>query len=115
MGIYYTGMKILSNIEQSQVKSILETEYPRLVEIMPKKQDLKVMIKSYDNEGKRKKYSIHLRLGGTFQAVSTEAADWDLRRTTHKAVKNLEKEMEHKFRRFKNPLHCAARQLLGLH
>lgn len=115
MAIYYTGMKILSGVEQSQVKNILETEYPRLVQIMPKKQDLKVMIKSYDNAGTRKKYSMHLRLGGSFQAVATEAADWDLKRTTHKAVKNLEKEMDHRFRRFRNPLHCAARQLLGLH
>lgn len=115
MGIYYTGMKILSGTEQSQVKNILEAEYPRLVEIMPKKQDLKVLIKSYNNAGTRVKYSMHLRLGGSFKAVATEAADWDLKRTTHKAVKNLEKEMEHTFRRFKSPLHCAARQLLGLH
>jgi len=57
-----------------------------------------VDIKTYNRDGKRKKFSIHARIEEPI--VSASAADWDLPRTLHKVFKNIENEIQHKFKTF---------------
>lgn len=113
MAIYYTGLKQLSILNQSRVKSIIEKEHTKFSHKI--KGNLKVQIKEYTKGGKKKKYSIHIRAEGPGKLTGTEASDWDLRRATHKAVKNIQKTIEHKYKLESHPLHCAAKQVLGLH
>ena len=115
MTIYYTGLKNLSQLKQTRIKTILEKEYPKLKILLKQKAHLKVNIKSYDNTGKRKKFSIHLKIDGAFKPIATKAYDWDLRRATHKAIRNLHKASEHRYKIETNPLHCVTRQILGIH
>lgn len=57
-----------------------------------------INLKDYSKEGKRNKYSIHLRIissaGKTFEASAT---DWDFKRTLHKTFTKMENELEKEF------------------
>ncbi len=113
IAIYYTGLKKLSKLSQARVKEIIEREHTKFS--YKAKGNLRVNIKEYTKGGKRKKYSVHIKAEGPFKITGTEASDWDLRRATHKAVRNIQRAIEHKYRYHTNPLHCATKQILGLH
>ena len=56
-----------------------------------------IHVKEYKKLGARKKFSIHIRAVAPTRIFEGEAWDWDFNRTLHKAFKNIEQEIEHKF------------------
>jgi len=58
--------------------------------------NITLQIKTYDKEGKRKKYSINLRLNApTKEFASNRADDWELTRAIHKSFKDILTQIKH--------------------
>lgn len=94
--IQFVGVKKLPAEDQARVHA-LSTEYHFTIQRQLKNlTSLIIHVKEYKKEGKRHKYSIHVRAVAPTQIFeSTKAADWDLSRTLHKAFKDLEREIQH--------------------
>jgi hypothetical protein len=95
--VQFIGLNELTPEEQEIVRT-LSTEYQdKIQKEMETPTSLIVDIRAHEEEGHRKKYSVHIR---TMAAASTmhieKASDWDLERTLHKAFKNMERLILHK-------------------
>ncbi|MBT4376876.1 hypothetical protein HOD29_05885 [archaeon] len=56
-----------------------------------------VCLKGYKMEGKKKKFSVQVRVADSYNVFEANASDWDFRRTLHKVFNKLETEVEHRF------------------
>lgn len=96
MPIQFIGLNSLEKKESDVVRGLAVEYYDRILRDLP--QALLVLnTKIYDQEGK-KKFSLHARINAPGIVLVTEAADWDLRRTVHKVMKKMERELQHKFK-----------------
>ncbi len=99
--IQYAGV---DNIDPHQkwILDKLATEYyQKFKRSLQNITSMSVHIKAHENEGTRKKYSIHIKLHAPTKIfASTKGnADWDLARALHKAFKNIEQQIRHRFRK----------------
>jgi len=49
------------------------------------------------------KFSMHAKIESPKMIISSSYADWDLRRTLHKTLEKLQKEVDHKVQRNRKP------------
>ena len=97
--IQFVGVKKLT-IEEQQIVNKLSTQYyPKIKGLVNNLTSLTLMIKTYDNEGARKKYSINLKLTMPSKSlVSDKKAGWDITKALHEAFQALMQEIKSKFR-----------------
>ena len=102
--IRYSGLKGLSEEEQSVMKSIIEKEFPKVKRHINKKIDLMVYVKVMKKES-RKRYNINLRVNAPTKVIISEnnretekGGDWDLVKAARKSMKALENEVKHRFK-----------------
>jgi len=94
--IQFIGVHDLETAEQIEVNKLATEYYEKLKRQIKNILGLKVHIKIYEQEGSRKKYSIHLQTRSpTFTFESTKAADFDLNRALHKAFQDLQHQIQH--------------------
>lgn len=98
--IRYSGTKLLTSIEKAQMETILEKE---LFKAERKTKDIErfsVHISKHNAEGKRAKININIKaeFPGTDSILAAQS-DWDIKTASHKAVDNLKKELEKKFKK----------------
>lgn len=97
--IRFVGVHDLNSISQKSIhKLALEylTKFKRAVNTLV---EVVVHVKLYHQEGKRKKYSIHVKVSSPSHTfTSTKASDWDLSRTMHKACKDCLSQIEHRLK-----------------
>ncbi len=92
------GFDVLSG-EEKNIFDKLTQEYLAKIEMKLKNlSSIKVHLKDYSKEGKRNKYSIHVKFIGPTKIFEASACDWDFARTLHKMFKNIEGEIENRFR-----------------
>ena len=97
MGIIYNRLKELDAVETQEVKKLSEAFFKKLgKEFLSAK--LIVDIHKFVKAGARAKYSVHLRLEHPSTILTAEEADWDLAKALHKTVKNMQQEVQHKFK-----------------
>jgi len=106
--IQFIGVKKLPPEDQALVHALSTEYYPKIKRSLKNLTSLAVHVKEYKKAGRRHKYSIHVRVLAPTQIFeSTKAADWDLRRTLHKAFKDVEREIQHQLhtddQRFRGP------------
>lgn len=95
MEIQYIGLAVLDQEERSLLEESVLRHYQRAVE--KSKMGFRVLIhcKMHHIEGRRKKYSLHLKaLSPTIRFV-TESVSWDLAVATRELFRKLEHEIEH--------------------
>ena len=98
--IKYSGLKNLSDEEQSALKNIIEKEFPKIQRLMKNASDLNVNIKTLKKD-KRKRFIISMKLDApgkifTVKNKDTErGGDWDLIKSTHKELDSLYFEIKH--------------------
>lgn len=56
-------------------------------------------IKEYNTSGKRRKYSVHVKLDYPGKMIASEQADWDLNRTIHKTFTNVLRQIKKIYRK----------------
>jgi len=97
--IEITNIKLLDGKE----KILAEKLFPEYLEKLKRQVNnedaiLKVHIKKYDKEGKRKKYDIAVKLEFAMNVFKAKDFDWDFARTIHKVMNKLKEEIEHKLK-----------------
>jgi len=91
------GIDELDEQEKVIVNKLANEYFQKYVRILNNATNLQIHIKTYDDDGKQRKFSIHAKVvAPTVIFTSTKASDWDLARTLHKAFKDLENQIEHK-------------------
>lgn len=97
--IQFIGLDDLNEEEKTVLKELSEEYYEKIKRSLKNMTSLAVHVKIYKNEGSRKKYSLHVRAIAPTDIIETDKeADWDLARTLHKSFKNIERQIEHKFK-----------------
>ncbi len=91
--IRYQGLKDLGTTEKANVEKICTDYHPKIQRSLGKSATIKVQIKTYDEEGTKKKYSITLNVVAADKIFTSHLADWDLSRVLHKTFKYLNREI----------------------
>ena len=92
--VNYVGLDSLEREEKEALNTIVLNHASKLDRILPNL-NLRFHVKLYDIGGKVK-YSFHARTKIGKETLLAEAADWDMRRTTHMAMEKLLTAVEHK-------------------
>lgn len=96
--IQLVGVNKLPAEEQAVVQEITTSEYEKVKRDMHNLTDLVVHVKTYEKDGGRKKYSLHVRVNApSVMFESSRSDDWDLRRAMHKAFEDVKNQVKHKF------------------
>ncbi|MBL7051567.1 MAG: hypothetical protein ISS01_00595 [Nanoarchaeota archaeon] len=96
--IKYTGLKKLTatDIYEVQKQSLALL---RRVQRKFNNANLNINLKTHDTNGKKRKYTINIKVEKNRKLIArSKHADWDLPRTMHKTIKNLEQEIQHKYK-----------------
>lgn len=82
----FTGLRELEPLEQTIIKGLANEYFPKIQREAKNDIDLLVHVKVYEKEGKRSKYSVHLKcIYATKVLDVNKVADWDLPRGVHEA------------------------------
>ncbi len=96
--IEFVGVSKLDEGEKQTVNKLSTFYYDKYLRVLGKQTAIKVDVKTYDKEGNRKKFAVHLRTMTAKKTFECDAADWDLARTLHKVFKDMERVIEHQFK-----------------
>lgn len=94
--ITLSGINLLTENEKDKVNEILTKFYNKIQIHLKNPIKIECHIKGYNIEGKRKKYSVHVRIHAT-RIFEADYANWDISKTLHKVVNKLSNEVEKKF------------------
>jgi len=108
--IQYVGAHNL-DAEKKKVLDKLSTEYHQKIKRSLKNiTSLIIHVKVYKKEGKSVKFAVHAKaVAPTAIIVSTKASDWDFARTLHKAFKDLENQIEKRYKTYKKGVHSISK------
>ncbi len=97
--IRYVRLEDLDSFEIAEVKRLSEKNYKKIVRHKELKDaELLIDVKTHRTSGKRKKYSVHLKINSPNIILSVSQADWDLPRSLQKAFNNLHNSLVEKFK-----------------
>ena len=95
--IQFVGVSDLSPEEQETVQELTTKAYERIIIMLQNLTDLVVHVKTYENEGEKKKYALHVRCSApTVLFESKKGFDWELPRALHKAFNDIEQQINHR-------------------
>ena len=95
--IQIIGIKDLDEMEVESVNRLANRYFGKIQRQIKKINSLAVHIKSYDKEGRQKKYSVHVKvIAPTKIFVSTKNHDWDLNKALHESFRDVIREMQHR-------------------
>ena len=95
--ITYVGLKSLDSFEISKLQTFVDRYFPKIQRHFSNA-SLIVNIKVADVTGKRKRYTISLRVSAPSVILSAEHMDWELQRAVHRAFDGLSNEAKRKFK-----------------
>ncbi|MEM2916281.1 MAG: hypothetical protein QXT19_02910 [Candidatus Woesearchaeota archaeon] len=97
--IQFVGVNELDAEQQALVSKLSTESFEKFTRLLKNVEQMVVHIKSYEREGKKKKFSLHVRLKAPTTAVieSCKSHDFDLARALHKAFDDIRAQIEHKF------------------
>ncbi|MBN1644892.1 hypothetical protein JW851_02540 [Candidatus Woesearchaeota archaeon] len=95
--LQFVGLKTLEPMEQELVQRISTENFEKIRRMLKNITKVKVQIKTYEKQGKRKKYSIHLQARAPGGPLDVDRAqDFDLARAIHKGFADLKGLIEHR-------------------
>ncbi|MEM4246820.1 MAG: hypothetical protein QXR48_04135 [Candidatus Woesearchaeota archaeon] len=97
--IQFVGVNELDAEQQALVSKLSTENFEKFTRLLKNIEQMTVHIKSYEQEGQRKKFSLHVRLKAPTMAIieSCKSHDFDLARALHKAFDDIRAQIEHKF------------------
>lgn len=95
--LQFVGLNELEPMEQELVQRVSTENFEKIKRMLKNITKVKVQIKVYDKEGKRKKYSIHIQASSATNELDVDKAqDYDLARAIHKGFEDLKNLIEHR-------------------
>jgi len=96
--VRFIGLNTFDSTDQSIIKTLCTRYMEKLERDLNPQFKLSFHCKRYRAQGKPK-HSFHARIQmHTKLIVHSQATDWDLRRTVHKVMQKLERELQHKYK-----------------
>ncbi|MCH8004490.1 MAG: hypothetical protein IH934_07735 [Nanoarchaeota archaeon] len=94
--IQIIGIKDLDEMEVEAVNRLANRYFGKIQREIKKINSVAIHIKSYEKEGREKKYSIHVKvMAPTRIFVSTKSHDWDLDKALHMSFRDVIREIKH--------------------
>ncbi|RLE44640.1 hypothetical protein DRJ22_05690 [Candidatus Woesearchaeota archaeon] len=94
--IQFIGLNKLTAEEQATVQELTTEYFKKIKRSLNNLINIALQIKTYEKEGKRKKYSINLRINApTKEFASNKSQDWELPRAIHKAYQDILNQIKH--------------------
>ncbi len=94
--IQIIGIKDLDHMEVEAVNRIINRHYGKIQREIKNIVSVVVLIKSYEKEGRQRKYSIHVKVTAPAKIfTSTKGIDWNLEKALHKSFEEVEKMIQH--------------------
>lgn len=94
--IQIIGIKELDDMEVDAVNRLANRYFGKIQREIKKVRSVAIHIKSYDKEGRQKKYSVHVKLiAPTRIFVSTKASDWNLEKALHGSFRDIIRQLQH--------------------
>ena len=90
------GAEFLTEKEKALSNKILNEYYVRIQRQLKNMASLRLHVKEYQKEGKRRKYSMRVEAIAPTRKFEANSFDWDFARALHKVLNKLRNEIEHK-------------------
>lgn len=90
--------ELLNDKEKEITDNLLEEYHQKIQRLVKNPLSLKVHLKEYDKDGKKKKYSLNAEAIFSGKMLNSSSWDYDLARAIHKLMIKLGNEIEKKFR-----------------
>lgn len=103
--IQFVGVNELAPEEQELVSRLSTENYEKFTRLVKNIEQMVVHIKTYENEGQKKKFALHIRIKVPTMAIfeSCKSHDFDLARALHKSFDDIKTQIEHKFHHASRP------------
>jgi hypothetical protein len=103
--IQFVGVNELAPEEQELVSRLSTESYEKFTRLIRNIEQMVVHIKSYESEGGKKKFALHIRIKVPTKEIieSCKSHDFDLARALHKAFDDIRVQIEHKFHHASRP------------
>lgn len=98
MQVQYIDLKILEKEESAVIIPLVDSYIQKLERITPNA-TLILHVHKQKTAGKKSKYSFKVRLDNPNVILETSAFDWDIARTAHKVLKQVEKILKKKYKK----------------
>ena len=95
--IQIKGMESLGEEEKKKANKIFEDYYKKIQRKLKNDLSLKIYIKEYNKEGKRKKYSINAEAISSKKIFKANSYDWDFSVAVHDVFNKILTQAEHEF------------------
>lgn len=97
--IQFIGVSELQPEQQELVSRLSTESFEKFTRLLKNIEQMVVHVKSYESEGGKKKFSLHVRLKAPTSAIieSCKSHDFDLARALHRAFDDIRTQIEHKF------------------
>ena len=94
--IQIIGIDEVEEEKQELVTELVNGYYQKIFRKLKNITSMVVHIKQHTKGGKAKKADIRVKVLAPTKIFESQESDWDLARALHKALKNMEREIEHK-------------------
>jgi ribosome-associated translation inhibitor RaiA len=95
--IQFTGVSALDAMEQDTVQVLSREYYAKIKRQIQNVTNISVHVKCYELEGKRKKYSIHVKVAAPMQIFAADKAhSWELPVAIHEAFQDIQNQITHR-------------------
>jgi len=95
--IQVKGIELLDEQENKTANKLFEEYYTKIQRKIKNSLSLKIHIKEYNKEGKRKKYSINAEAISSGAVFKANSHDWTFSATVHEVFNKILTQIEHKF------------------
>lgn len=96
--VQFIGLKDLEQVEQDMVNTISAEYFEKIKRGLKNLVKLVVHIKKVNKGGKQSHFWVKVRAEAPTAIIESEQDDWDLARVLHKVYKNIERQIDHKFK-----------------
>lgn len=94
--IFIKGLEKLGKEDKFRAEELLNQYIFKIERMLKSEIELKIVLKEYEKDGNRKKYSISAKVLSSENIFKAKDFDWNLPRLIHKVMNKLETEIEHK-------------------
>lgn len=94
------GIEELTSPDEEAVLSKLSKEYyEKIQRVLNNETKITLHIKAHTKGGKAKKWDLRVKVMAPTRIFESQESDWDFARAMHKAFNNIERQLEHTFKK----------------
>jgi len=96
--IQIIGIDEANDAEKVIINKLANEYYEKIQRSLKNLTSITLHIKAHSKGGKAKKWDLKVKAVAPTRIFESQESDWDLARSLHRVFKNVERQLEHKFR-----------------